>query len=235
MLLAAAKGIPVVAIGLEYQRSPVVFISKAESGIKEPKDFIGKKVGVKFGTDVGTVYQALMAKLEIERSKITEIPVKWDMTPFFTGQIDVLPGWVINQPLVAKRKGLNINILRAEDYGIKFSGNIYFTSKKTLKERPDLVMRFLAGLVDGWTYVFRHERESIDIVMKIGGNLTRDHQEEEYQAMLSLVASSNGRFCWMTQDGLQSTHDTLLQLGLLKKPLNLDEVYTMHPLKKVYE
>lgn len=90
-LLARAKGLPIVAIAVEFQKTPVCFISKNESGIKTPQDFVGRKVGVKFASDAETVYRILMAKLNIDVKKLKEVPLKWDMTPFFTGQVDVLP------------------------------------------------------------------------------------------------------------------------------------------------
>lgn len=235
LLMARSKGIPIVAIGMEYQKTPVVFISKNQSGIRRPQDFIGRKVGVKFGTDAETVYMALLAKTGIDRKKITEVPLKWDMTPFFTGQVEVLPGWIINQPLVARNKGLEINVIEVDDYGINFYGNTYFTSEKTLKERPDLVKNFMAGVVDGWFYVFRHKDESIEICMKHGNKLDKKHQVEEYDAMLPLFVSENGRFCWMTDQRWQETHDTLLNLGLLTKPLDLKKAYSMEALVNTYK
>ncbi|MDP3446213.1 MAG: ABC transporter substrate-binding protein, partial [Ignavibacteria bacterium] len=49
LLLAREKGIPVVCLAVIYRKSPVVYFAKTSSGIKTPKDFIGKKVGVKLG------------------------------------------------------------------------------------------------------------------------------------------------------------------------------------------
>jgi len=41
-----AKNLPLVTIGIMHQKTPFVFISHADSGIKAVKDFKGKKVSV---------------------------------------------------------------------------------------------------------------------------------------------------------------------------------------------
>ena len=81
ILIARSKGVPVVALAVIYRRNPFVLFSLAKSGIKTPADYVGKKVGVKIGGNEELIYRAVLAKAEIDKSKLTEIPVKFDMTP----------------------------------------------------------------------------------------------------------------------------------------------------------
>ena len=108
ILIARSKGVPVVALAVIYRRNPFVLFSLAKSGIKTPADYVGKKVGVKIGGNEELIYRAVLAKAGIDKSKLTEIPVKFDMTPLLTGDIDVWPGYLINEVLAAKEKGFAV-------------------------------------------------------------------------------------------------------------------------------
>ena len=76
ILLARSKGVPVVALAVIFRRNPFVLFSLAKSGIKAPADFVGKNVGVKIGGNEELIYQAVLAKAGVDRTKLTETPVQ---------------------------------------------------------------------------------------------------------------------------------------------------------------
>src|SRR5262245_38892932 len=118
ILIARSKGVPVVALAVLYRRNPFVLFSLAKTGITMPAHYIGKKVGVKIGGNEELIYRAVLAKASIDKSRLTEIPVKFDITPLLTGSIDVWPGYLINEVLAAQEKGFEVNIVHPSDYGI---------------------------------------------------------------------------------------------------------------------
>ena len=59
--------------------------SLAKSGINSPADYVGKNVGVKIGGNEELIYRAVLAKAKIDKSQLTEIPVKFDIAPLLTG------------------------------------------------------------------------------------------------------------------------------------------------------
>src|SRR5277367_3821600 len=130
ILIARSKGVPVVALAVIYRRNPFVLFSLAKSGIKTPADFAGKTVGVKIGGNEELIYRAVLAKAEIDKSKLTEMPVKFDITPLLTGTVDVWPGYLINEVLAAKEKGFDVNIVDPSDFGIDLYADTLFTTEK---------------------------------------------------------------------------------------------------------
>ena len=60
ILIARSKGVPVVALAVIYRRNPFVLFSLAKSGIKTPKDYVGKNVGVKIGGNEELIYRAVL-------------------------------------------------------------------------------------------------------------------------------------------------------------------------------
>src|ERR1700724_1323985 len=139
ILIARSKGVPVVALAVIFRRNPFVLFSLAKSGIKAPADYVGKNIGVKIGGNEELIYRAVLAKAGVDKAKLNEIPVKFDMTPLLTGDIDVWPGYLINEVLAAKDKGFDVNIVYPSDYGIDLYADTLFTTTPMLKEKPDVV------------------------------------------------------------------------------------------------
>src|SRR5271163_2142895 len=151
ILIARSKGVPVVALAVIFRRNPFVLFSLAKSGIKTPADFVGKNVGVKIGGNEELIYRAVLAKAGVDKSKLTETPVKFDIAPLLAGTVDVWPGYLINEVLAAKEKGFEVNVISPSEFGIDFYADTLFTTEKMLKEKPELVKKFVAATLKGWS------------------------------------------------------------------------------------
>ncbi len=173
ILIARSKGVPVVALAVIYRRNPFVLFSLAKSGIKTPADYVGKKVGVKIGGNEELIYRAVLAKAGIDKSTLTEIPVKFDITPLLTGAIDVWPGYLINEVLAAKEKGFDVNVVYPSDYGIDLYADTLFTTEQMLKQKPDVVRRIRCRHAQG---LERRHRGA--------GRRRQDHRRPRRQAHL---------------------------------------------------
>src|SRR5271155_1427713 len=151
ILIARGKGVPVVALAVIFRRNPFVLFSLAKSGIKTPTDYVGKNIGVKIGGNEELIYRAVLAKAGVDKTKLNEIPVKFDITPLLAGAVDVWPGYLINEVLAAKEKGFDVNVVSPPDYGIDLYADTLFTTEKMLKEKPDIVRKFVTATLKGWT------------------------------------------------------------------------------------
>ena len=189
ILIARSKGVPAVALAVIYRRNPFVLFSLAKSGIKAPTDYVGKKVGVKIGGNEELIYRAVLAKSGIDKSKLTEIPVKFDITPLLTGTVDVWPGYLINEVLAAKEKGFEVNVVYPSDYGIDLYADTLFTTEKMLKEKPELVKKFVAATLKGWNAAIAAPEEAAKITVKYGDKLTYDHELAMMKASVPLLTA----------------------------------------------
>jgi len=229
ILLAREKGIPVVAIAEEYITSGVVFISLKESGIMKPSDFVGKKVGVIPGSDTGTVYEALMKKEGIDRSQIEEITIGFDLTVLFSGIIDVSTvAFITNQPIFAEQQGYPVNIINPYDYGIRPGGNVFFTSEKTLKEKRDVLKRFLKaslrGIIDSQTM---NDTTVVDFVMAHNDKLNRKAEFNIWNATKEVLLTDDiSKVGLMPEETWQQTADLFHDFGLLEEIPSIEESYT---------
>jgi ABC-type nitrate/sulfonate/bicarbonate transport system substrate-binding protein len=221
--------VPVVAIAEEYLKSGVVQFSLKEKGITKPQDYIGKKVGLIPGSDTGTVYEALMAKEGIDRKKITEVPIGFDLTPLFSGAIDVSTvGYVSNQPVVAQTKGYGINIIDPHDYGIRPGGNVVFTTEKALREKRPQLKRFLRAMVDAIELSQQMpDEEVVDIVLKYNPKLEKASEVRVWQVTKDqLLSKDPSRTGIMPAETWAQTADLFSRFGPLKQIPALESCYT---------
>jgi NitT/TauT family transport system substrate-binding protein len=226
ILIARSKGVPVVALAVIYRRNPFVLFSLAKSGIKTPADFVGKNVGVKIGGNEELIYRAVLSEAKIEKSKLTEIPVKFDITPLLTGTVDVWPGYLINEVLAAKEKGFDVNIVYPADYGIDLYADTLFTTEAMIKNKPDTVGKFVAVTLKGWESAMAAPEEAAKITIKFGDKLTYDHELAMMKASIPLLKPDSKPVGYMDQAAWASAQDLLVGAGFQKAPVDVSKAFT---------
>lgn len=229
ILKAKQNGIPVVAIGAVIPRSPIGWITKKESNIKKPHDFKSKKIGAQYGTHTEITLSALCSKLKIPMNSFTRVPVKFDPRPFLAGTVDVLPVYIIDQPIDLS-KHLNLNIIDPGDYGVSLAyGNVYFTSEKTLKERPEEVKKFLKGAQKGWLWTNNNRSEAVNILSGYVENTDKKILLAKLNATFDFIKKTHPKYLGvfpMTYSEWQSTYQILVEYSNLKSNLSLDKCFT---------
>jgi len=231
ILIARSKGVPVVALAVIFRRNPFVLFSLAKSGIKTPADFVGKNVGVKIGGNEELIYRAVLAKAGVDKSKLTETPVKFDIAPLLVGTIDVWPGYLINEVLAAKEKGFEVNVISPSEFGIDFYADTLFTTEKMLKEKPDLVRKFVTATLKGWTDAIAAPEDAARTTVKYGQKLTYDHELAMMKAALPLLQPDQGAVGSMDAAGWSAAQKLLVDSGFQKAPVDIASAFTADFLK----
>ncbi len=185
--LKAAKK-PVKALMVVFQQSPTCIISLKDSGIKEPKDFKGKIIGV-LNDYTWIELQLLLAKAGLTKRDIKTKRWTFNMEAFYKGEYDAVPVYITNEPDLAKAAGYEVNIIKPYDYGIRFVGDVLFVSENYLKEHPDIVKKFIKASYKGWLYAIQHPEEAIKIILEKYNTqkLTKEHLEYEAKKTIELV------------------------------------------------
>lgn len=232
ILIARGKGVPVVALAVIYRRTPFVLFSLAKSGIKSPADYVGKNVGVKLGGNEELMYRAMMAKAGVDTAKVKEVPVKFDIAPLLNGAVDVWPGYEINEVLAAREKGFEVNVLSPSSYGIDLYADTLFTTEKMLKEKPDIVRKFVAATLKGWNEGIANPEKAAKATLEIGGSkLTYDHELAMMKASLPLLTGDGGPVGAMDEAHWRSMQTLLMEGKFLKAPVDLSHAFTVDFLK----
>jgi ABC-type nitrate/sulfonate/bicarbonate transport system substrate-binding protein len=234
-LLARAKGVPIVAFAAGYLQTPVVFYVHADSGISSPQDFVGRKIGYQAGQDTATVYEALIKKLALPRSRIKEIPIRYDFTPFLTRAVDVWPGYAATQSYVLEQRKIPYAIIKPSNYGLGYLGTVYFTSERFLSEHPEAVQAFLDGLIRGWEQTYSDQVTTTNVISSCDPKtLTPELIRFNLDKQKEFILPTGSRYCDFSMVSWQALNQSLVELKLLSEQVNLGTAVNLSFLNKHY-
>jgi NitT/TauT family transport system substrate-binding protein len=218
------QGIPLVAMVQQGQDSARVFAVKQGSPIRRPKDFEGKKVGVKPGAP-WTEYLAMLAYDKVDRTKITEVPVGFSSVELKDGLVDVLPVFIGNEPFVLKTQ-LNtpVDLIYPKDFGAPLVGTTMVANKDFIKNNRDAMVRFLKATMKAQEYFIDHKAETVQMAVQYGGTATTRAQHEYiYDISQKDMQHPNG-VGFIDKAKWQANLDILVNLKLITDPPKIDDI-----------
>ncbi len=140
---ARAHGQPIRAVATMFQASPVVLVSLKARGIRTADDLDGKTVGVHRFEDFD------MLRLAFKKSFASR-QVGFDFKELLAGEVDAVPGYVMDEPLRLAQRGNEVNVLPVDAYGWVDYSQVLFVSEAFLAKNPAALERFLTVTFRGW-------------------------------------------------------------------------------------
>ena len=224
------KGQPLVDIGQFYQSSGLLLISKKGTGITSPADLKGKKVGVWTGGNEFE-FRALMDKYKFDNSidnnkDMTVIKQGFEMDTFLNGQLDAASATTYNEYNVVLEGGLkpeDLNVINYNQEGVGMLEDHVFVTEQTLKDKKDMLVRFLAASQKGWQDAVKDQAYAVDSVMKRADKSTtnRDHQVSMMREVAKLVQPEGmdaSKIGFADPTKFQTTADIALKFNIITKP-----------------
>lgn len=175
ILAARVKGVPVKVVAQIMQNYPAGYFAFPESGIKSPKDLEGKRLAAKPPTQADyVIHRMLMERLGVDYSKVTEVPMQFDMvSPLLLGKADASMGWITDILSFVPKGRPDVVFIPYIKFGMNPVSIAIVTNEKLIKENPQLVRGFVKASLLGWKYSFDHPGEAIDLLMKYKSGLNR--------------------------------------------------------------
>jgi NitT/TauT family transport system substrate-binding protein len=233
MLLLRSHGKPVVAIAVIYRRSPLAFVTLADSGITRPADFLGRTAAIA-GADGELQFEATMKKLGLDSHQVEVMPYIYDYAPFYNGDADITVGYSTGSLIRILQEGYQVNLIWPSDYGVHLYADTLITTDQLIAENPDLVTRFLRATLRGWREAIEDPEAAVAITLEYAREADAEIQTQMMEASVPLVHTGEDHIGWMRAEVWDGMHDMLLEHGVLDEPVEVDEVYTIEFLQKVY-
>jgi len=187
-------GMPIRAVGVVFRKSLVCFMVKKDSSILSPADFRNRTIGVYPGFDSESIYTELLGQFHISRQEVKEYPAAYSIVPFLSGQVDVWPAYIVNEPLAAIEHGQPVRCLSPDAFGIRYYSDTVIVKDEILAKRRDVVIRFLRASEMGWRYALSHPDEAVETVLKYDPSLKRDHERAMLLALAEYVSPTDPFF-----------------------------------------
>jgi NitT/TauT family transport system substrate-binding protein len=188
LMLAASQKIPVMCFATGLQQHPYAYFSLPKKPVRQPKDLVGKKVGIQATAKV--LLNALMKKNGIEEKDLEIVIIGSEMTPILTGQCDVVSGWITNTTTL-KPLGPDRIDMRLWDTGVRLYALPYYATKDTIDKKADMLEAFTRAVSRGWEYALKNTEKTVDFLVKEYPNLKRDDEIEGSKALLKFAFNAN--------------------------------------------
>jgi NitT/TauT family transport system substrate-binding protein len=228
-LATREKGQAVVNIAQPFKRSGMMLTCRAETGIKAPADFKGKKLGVWF---FGNEYPFLswMSQLGLPTAGgadgVEVIKQGFNVDPLIQKQADCVSTMTYNEYWQVIDAGIPADQLvtfKYEDQGVSTLEDGLYVMEDKLKDPAfvDTMAKFVAASMKGWEYARANNDEAAQIVVDSDatGAANIDHQKRMMGEISKLTEGSDGTLDVAAAD---RTVETLMKGGsdpvISKKP-----------------
>ena len=210
-----ARGAPIVSLAAIFQHSPLVLISRKDSGIVSPSDLAGKRLMFDSkGSDDGPI-RAMLAEAGISSERFEHVSHSYNNEDLSSGRVDAMSAYLTNQSFYFRERGVAVNIINPQSYGLDFYGDLLFTSEQELNTHPGRAERFLRASLKGWQYALDHPEEMIQLIK-------RQYQSEPSLELLRFEATQTHRMI-----APEAVPLGLIDVGRLRR---LTAIYAEHKL-----
>lgn len=207
-----AKGAPMKVVATVYQSNPSAVMALKKAGIKAIKDLAGKKLGVPSGTSQTTMLPLLLNANHLKASEVTmiEMPVPSLVPAMLQGQVDAVLGSIDAYQIQAEAQGAQLDVWRFADYGVPTVSTSVFASNDFIKNHPDVLKKFVAASLKGWSFAIDHPEQAIKDLKKVFPEVNEKVAAAELAVIRPLFCSGGAKFFGKGEDALWSKSQELL-------------------------
>ena len=235
LIPAVSRGIPVVYGATIYGRDPNIVFSLAESGIASAADLAGRSIGVpgRFGSS-WVALQAMLqsAGLGPDDVEIVTYPDFGQSVAVAEGQVDAATGFITNEPIQLRRRGLEVNVLHAYDVA-RLPGPGLVTGRDTLASKGDALRAFTAATIRAMEDIAADPQSGLDATFARVPELAADPGlqmailEATIEAWTSDYTTANGLGS-VDREAWRSGIDIMASLpdSVVAGPVAVDELVT---------
>ena len=224
-----------VAVYVMYNQPPFTVAVRADSPIKTPKDFEGKKLGGAAGDGALKLFPALckITKIDCTKVEITNMQPNLREQMLMNKQVDGVFGYVNTIRFSAKLMGVaekDIRYINFGDYGMNLYSNAIIVSKKLVAEKPEVVKGLVAAINQGLQDALKDPDAAIAAVAKREPLIKPEVEKERFMATLQDEMNSPeiakiglGN---VDKERLKKSIDILVEANGLSRTPTVDEVFT---------
>ena len=237
MMRGVGAGMPIKAVGVTLQQSPMAFIYRADAArptkISEIK---GSRIAITAGDASLAIFTAFMGKLGMKVEDVQMITVANPAAKeqaVLNKQADALLGYFMDQgPRMQLQTGVKMGWTRLYDMaGVTTLSSAIIANNDWLKDakNQDLLRRFLRASQRGWQYSFDHRAEAADIFRKSAPVFTQEIAQLEVDGTMTIIRTerTTGKpIAWSDAGDWKDSQDLLEKFAKLKAQPDVGVYYT---------
>lgn len=221
--------LPIKAIAAIVQHNTSGFASPASKNIKSVKDFEGKTYGGWGSPSEKAVIQSVMQSqgADFNKLKIVDIGTQ-DFFAATKKDIDfawIYEGWT---GVEAKVKNIPLNFieLRKLNPDLDYYTPVLIANESTLKNKPDLVKKFMKATSKGYQYSMDNPKDAADILVKNAPEIDKKLALASQEYMKTKYKDDAPRWGEMKASVWNNYTKFLMSKKLIKKNMKAEDAFT---------
>lgn len=213
-----AKGAPMKIVSTVYQSNPNAVLALKKTNIKSIKDLVGRKVGVPSGSSQTTMLPLFLKANGLKEADVNLInmPATSMVPSLLQGQVDAILGSIDAYQIQLEAQGAQLDVYRFADFGVPTVSTSIFASNGYLKDNPEVVKKFVAASLKGWTFAIDNPEQSVKDIKATFPNVNEKLAASELAAIGPLFCSGGAKYIGKAEDALWvKTQDLLSEVKLL--------------------
>jgi NitT/TauT family transport system substrate-binding protein len=237
MMRGIGAGMPIRAVGVTLQQSPMAFIYRADAArptkISEIK---GSRIAITAGDASLAIFTAFMGKLGMKLEDVQMITVANPAAKeqaVLNKQADALLGYFMDQgPRMQLQTGVKMGWTRLYDMaGVTTLSSAIITNNDWLKDpkNQDALRRFLRASQRGWDYSNKNRAEAAEIFRKAAPVFTQEIALLEVDGTMTIIHTERTKgkpIAWSDAGDWKDSQDLLEKFAKLKPQPDVNVYFT---------
>jgi putative hydroxymethylpyrimidine transport system substrate-binding protein len=225
VIMARSRGLPVRSVGLLIDQPLTTIMFLKSSGIRSPKDLVGRRVGFSVTGLEDDFIDQIVRSDGAAQSNLKMVNVSFDLVPaLLTHKVDAVFGAYRNVERVQiELQGQAVGMFEPEKYGVPtFYELVLITSDQGLARRRADITRFVRAVSRGIAFTRRQPSAAFARYVRAYPKLNDAFNRKSFEATLPYYARTQvqTRARWETFDQWLVTHK------VIPRAIPVDDLYT---------
>lgn len=237
MMRGINAGMPIKAVGVTLQQSPMSFIYRADNPRpNKVSEIKGSRIAITAGDASLAIFTAFMGKLNMQVSDVKLITVANPAAKeqaVLGGQANSLLGYFMDQgPRMQLKSGVKMGWTRLYDMaGISTLSSAVIVNNDWAKDakHQDQLKRFLAASQRGWEYADKHRDEAAAIFIKHAPAFNMEIALLEINGTMTIIHTKHTEgkpLMWSAKEDWQESQDLLQKYASMAPQTDMSKYYT---------
>jgi NitT/TauT family transport system substrate-binding protein len=226
VMKAIEQGVPAVTVGVSFQKDLACLATHAD--VNKLDELKGKTVFVATASR-SSWWPWLRTKYGLVDDQVR--PFTGSLQPFISDRNSATQGFITNSPFDIGKAGVKANYFLFADYGWPVYGSTIVTMQRTVKERPDVVARFVRASMEGWKQYLADPSAANALIKEQNPRAADDQLAYALGKLKELKALTGGDaerlgIGTMSEARYKAIYDLMVREGLLKPEVDYRQAFT---------
>lgn len=225
LLIDKNAGADIVTLYATFQNSPLMLLTRRDSGIALSSDLKGKNVMITNDAKKVGELIAMLLQAGISVTDFNQQDHSYNVEDLIYGNTDAMASYISNEPYRMELEGIEYNVLHPKAYGFDMYSDLLFATREFIKQQPSITNRFYRASIRGWLYAFENIDETAQIILDKynSQNKTLEALQYEGRALKKLAFDEHGNFGSLSLDKFNQMAQVYLITGSIYRDYDFSD------------